>query len=161
MKISHFRKLNKNEQYPTTKKYLKSVFADVEQLDVYFGLNRTFESNRGISNKLTVKGNVVASVTFNQDRTVHLSLFPQSTNDYKDKAIEDFNNRIIGRIKHWIEDQMLKPDTALLGNEELIVEWDGKKHLIHMERKISLKPMPKQQYVRREVADKSGGQYFS
>ncbi|MBM7702902.1 hypothetical protein [Metabacillus iocasae] len=159
MKISHFRKLNKNERYPTTKKLLKSVFANVEQLDVLFGLNRTFESERkSFQNKM--EGTVVASVTYHRDRTIHFSLFPQSSTHYTDKATEDFNTRIMMRMKQWIEDQMNKPDTALLSMEELIVEWDGRTHLLHMERRIPLKPPLKQQYVRREAIDKGGSHYF-
>lgn len=56
MKISYFRNLNKNERYPTTKKYLKSVFLDFEKLDFLFSLNKKFELDSRCPKKPKIKG---------------------------------------------------------------------------------------------------------
>jgi hypothetical protein len=34
-------------------------------------------------------------------------------------------------MRRWLERQIAKPDTAILGYEEMIVEWDGTSHKFH------------------------------
>jgi len=34
-------------------------------------------------------------------------------------------------IKQWLEGQINKPDTALLGYEQLVIEWTENEHLLH------------------------------
>ncbi len=45
--------------------------------------------------------------------------------------MENFNNVVLFDIREWIKGQMNKPDTALLGYEEMVIEWNGNKHLFH------------------------------
>lgn len=130
MKFKYFRNLNKNERYSTTKRQLKSVFSNIE-MDVLFGLVRKFEFDSRCPNKPNIAGNVVASISYSRDRTVYFSLYPLLIADFPNRASDDFNNQILLTIKQWIEDQINKPDTALLGYEELVIEWTGKEHLLH------------------------------
>lgn len=131
LKFNFYRNLNKNERFSTTKRQLKNVFSGFETLNFLFGLSRNFEFDRRIPDKPKIKGVVVASVSYYRDRTLNFSLFPLSIIDYQDQAAEDFNNHILLTIKQWIQTQINKPDTAILGIEQLIVEWNGKEHLIH------------------------------
>jgi len=34
-------------------------------------------------------------------------------------------------IQRWVCEQLEKPDTAIVGTEQLIIEWEGNKHLLH------------------------------
>ena len=34
-------------------------------------------------------------------------------------------------MRKWLERQIAKPDTALLGYDKMIVEWDGTTHKLH------------------------------
>lgn len=131
MKFGYFRKLNKNERYPTTKKYLKSMFSGLETLEVSFGLYRNFQFDSRLFHKPKIKGNVVASISYRRDRTIDFSLFPLSITEYPEEAADDFNSRTLYVVKQWIEAQINKPDAALLGIEELVVEWYGNEHLFH------------------------------
>jgi len=131
LKFNFYRNLNKNERFPSSKRHLKSVFADFESINFSFGLTRFFEFDSSVSKKPKINGTVVSSISYNRDRTINFSLFPLSITDYPDVAIDDFNNQLLVTIKQWIEAQINKTDTAILGIEELIVEWDGKEHLIH------------------------------
>ncbi|MDC0705849.1 MULTISPECIES: hypothetical protein [Priestia] len=130
MKFKYFRNLNKNERYSTTKRQLKSVFSNIE-MDVLFGLIRKFEFDSRCPNKPNIVGNVVASISYSRDRTVDFSLYPLLIAGYPNNASDDFNNQILLTIKQWLEGQINKPDTALLGYEELIIEWTGHEHLLH------------------------------
>ncbi|TDB49552.1 hypothetical protein [Bacillus sp. CBEL-1] len=73
----------------------------------------------------------MASISYSRDRTVYFSLYPLLIADFPNRASDDFNNQILLTIKQWIEDQINKPDTALLGYEKLVIEWTGKEHLLH------------------------------
>lgn len=130
MKFKYFRNLNKHESYSTSKRQLKSMFSNIE-MDVLFGLVRKFEFDSRCSNKPNIVGDVVASISYSRDRTVYFSLFPLSIADYPNSASDDFNNQILLIIKQWLEGQINKPDTALLGYEELVIEWIGNEHLLH------------------------------
>jgi len=130
MKFKYFRNLNKNERYSTTKRHLKSVFFNIE-MDVLFGLVRKFEFDSRCPNKPNIVGNVVASISYSRDRTVDFSLYPLLITDYPNSAFDDFNNQILLTIKQWLEGQINKPDTALLGYEELVIEWTENEHLLH------------------------------
>lgn len=74
---------------------------------------------------------VVASVAYSRDRSINFSFYPISVLDYPEKAVENFNNVVLFDIREWIKGQMNKPDTALLGYEEMVIEWNGNKHLFH------------------------------
>ncbi|OHY73378.1 hypothetical protein [Priestia aryabhattai] len=130
MKFKYSRNLNKNERYSTTKRQLKSVFSNIE-MDVLFGLVRKFDFDSRCPNKPTIVGKVVASISYSRDRTVLFSLYPISIIDYPNSASDDFNNQKLLTIKQWLEDQINKPDTALLGYEELVIEWTENEHLLH------------------------------
>ncbi|ALC89083.1 hypothetical protein AM500_04200 [Bacillus sp. FJAT-18017] len=131
MRFTYFRKLNKNERYPTTKKHLKAVFSVFEAMDVLFGLRRKFEFDRRLPNKPNIRGIVVASISCSRNRTINFNLYPVSVQDYSDKAVEKFRNVVLVTIEPWVKAQMNKSDTALLGYEEMVVEWNGKEHVFH------------------------------
>ncbi|WP_129691685.1 hypothetical protein [Gottfriedia acidiceleris] len=60
-----------------------------------------------------------------------MSLYPLSKEENLEKAVEDFNNVVALEIKQWIDEQIKKPDTALVSNERLVVEWNGHKNIFH------------------------------
>ncbi|GIO32674.1 MULTISPECIES: hypothetical protein [Paenibacillus] len=134
MKFHYYRNLNKNERYATTRRHLRSVFTDFEAINFLFGLRRNFEFDSRASTMPSIKGTVVTSVSYHRDRSTNFSLFPLSIIHYSDQAADDFNSQILFNIKQWIQAQMNKPDTSILGVEQLIVEWNGKEHLVHKVR---------------------------
>jgi len=134
MRFTYYRNLNKNEKYVTTKKQVKSYLSNDENITVVFGLRRVFELDSRCSNVLNIKGIVVASAYCNRDKTIGVSFFPIPQNVYDEQAYEEFNNAILPQIKKWFEVQVAKPDTAILGVEELIIEWSEKNHLFHSVR---------------------------
>lgn len=133
MKITYYRNLNDTEKYATNKKQLKYQLLINNEPSICFGLTRQFEfdSRCPITNRPIIKGNVIATASYHRDRTIGIYFFPISRNTYPEKAYEEFNNSVLPDIKKWIQDQTTKPDTAILGIEELIIEWNGEKHLLH------------------------------
>ncbi|QSX18452.1 hypothetical protein [Priestia megaterium] len=131
MKFTYYRNLNKNERYVTNKKQVKSNLPNDENITVVMGLSRVFELDSRCSAGLKIKGTVVASISCQRDKTIGVSFFPISRNLCNEKAYEEFNAIVLCDIKKWIEEQVSKPDTAILGIEELIIDWDGQNYLFH------------------------------
>jgi hypothetical protein len=46
-------------------------------------------------------------------------------------AADEFAKRILPTLRSWLDAQVDKPDTAILGCEELVVEWLGSYHELH------------------------------
>jgi hypothetical protein len=134
MKFTHYRNLNDTEKYVTNKKQIKSRFMEYEELNVSFGFKRQFEFDSRCPNRPVIEGRVIASATYHRDRTINISFFPIPQNVYLELAYEEFNNIVLPDLKKWIDEQLSKPDTAILGIEELIIEWNGKSHLFHYVR---------------------------
>lgn len=133
MKITYYRNLNDTEKYVTNKKQLKSQLLNTDELSICFGLTRQFEFDSRCPNakRPFIKGTVIATISYQRDGMKSIYFFPITRNTYPEKAYEEFNNSVLPDIKKWIEEQTKKPDTAILGIEELIIEWNGKNHLLH------------------------------
>ncbi|WP_061860375.1 hypothetical protein [Priestia megaterium] len=128
---SYYRNLNRHETYVTTKKQLKKYISPLTDVDFLFGLTRCFEWGSRRFNHPELKGTVVAVASFYRDRSLNLSSFPIVRNVYPEAAYEEFNRNILLTIQRWVCEQLEKPDTAIVGIEQLIVEWEGNKHLLH------------------------------
>lgn len=115
----------------TSKKQIKSSLSNFEDIEVTFGLKRAFEIDSDCSKRPVIKGVVVASISCNRDKTIDISFFPISKNTYTEQACEKFSNIVLPDIKRWLEEQVAKLETAIVGVEQLIIEWNGKKHLFH------------------------------
>ncbi|MGI8382565.1 hypothetical protein ACR0S4_28775 [Priestia megaterium] len=128
---SYYRNLNRHETYVTTKKQLKKYISPLTNVDFSFGLTRCFEWGNRRSHCSKVKGTVVVVVSFHRDKSLNLSFFPIARNVYPEAAYVEFNNNILLAIQRWMCEQLEKPDTAIVGIEQLLVEWEGNKHLLH------------------------------
>lgn len=131
MRFAHYRNLNQHETYVTTKKRLKNHFSSLTNLDILFGLTRQFEWDSRCSQHPKIVGTVVAEASVHRDRTLDLSFFPIERKVYSEDAYEEFNHNTLVDMQKWMCEQTEKPDTAIVGIEQLIVEWVGNKHLLH------------------------------
>jgi len=127
----YYRNLNRHETYVTTKKQLKKFVSPLTNVDFSFGLTRCFEWGSRRSTHPNLNGTVVAVASFYRDKSLNLSFFPISRNVYPEAAYEEFNHNILLNIQKWMYEQLEKTDTAIVGEEQLIVEWEGNKHLLH------------------------------
>ncbi|MGK7377591.1 hypothetical protein ACSFXN_07090 [Planococcus sp. 1R117A] len=131
MQIRKYREVNPHETYPVTKKQLKHVLSSVQEVTAIYGLSRKFEFDSRQPGKPDINGVIVASASCHRDKTIHFYLFPISKADYPEKANNDFVQFVLPHVKAWMEQQVAKPETAILGIEELIIEWNGEKHTFH------------------------------
>jgi hypothetical protein len=73
----------------------------------------------------------VASATYTPQRKAYVCIYVVRKTEYPAEAQDDFRARAFPRLHRWLEQQIAKPDTAVLGCEEIIVEWDGSIHEFH------------------------------
>lgn len=131
MRIPYYRELNPQETYPITKKRLKQAFSPDEEAAAFFGLRRKFQFDSRQPDKPHISGTVVASVYCTREKTISLSFFPLKKVDYPEETKQNFFDEVLPKMKDWMTRQEAKPETAIVGVEELIVEWDGQKHELH------------------------------
>jgi hypothetical protein len=121
MRFSFTRNLPKTEQYVTNKKFVKLFLGRFELLSVVFGLRKKFELDSRRSNRPTINGPVVASVLINRSNEILASFYPVATSNLPADAVKVFNESILPAICKWIEEHLAKPDTAIVGIEQLII----------------------------------------
>lgn len=55
-----------------------------------------------------------------------LSFYPILKKNYPEEVQEECNDVIMQDIRNWIEIHSSKSETAILGSEELVIEYNGK-----------------------------------
>jgi hypothetical protein len=126
------KRLPKTESYPCTRRGAKSAFDGLEVKWISFGSTRKhFTFDRMATHRPRIRGVVVASVSYSTQRESYVFFYVVRKAEYTAEAREDFLVRVLPRMRHWLERQIRKPDTAILGFEEMLVAWDGTTHKFH------------------------------
>lgn len=73
----------------------------------------------------------MAQVQVSRNLEAMLILYPLKTEAYPESAGSEFSDSIIHEVHEWLQSQMSKPQTAILGAESLIIEWTGSQHKKH------------------------------
>ena len=124
--------VSKSRRLAARKSRVKSAFEGVEPLSIWMGgLTKTFAFDSRAAKRPKLVGPVVASVSVSRDRAAILQLYPVDRRQYSELASAAFEAEVLGHMREWLDRQLSKPETAVLGYEELIVEWRGGKHQTH------------------------------
>ena len=73
----------------------------------------------------------MAQAQVNRDLASLLVLYVVSREDYPEIAANEFCDSIVHEIHEWLEMQLSKPKTAILGLESLLIELTGSEHKKH------------------------------
>ena len=57
-----------------------------------------------------------------------MQVYPTLKESYSDEAHTEFETKVVPHLRRWLTDQFEKSDTAVLGNEQIIVTWNGSMH---------------------------------
>jgi len=76
-------------------------------------------------------GAVIASVSVSRELTAILQLYPVAVAEYGPAAAAEFKERVLPKLKGWLVSRLSRPQTAVLGCEQRIIEWTGGKHREH------------------------------
>ena len=122
-------------RFCTSKADLKRSFGDIEALSVHMGsLGNTFEFDSRCYHRPDLLGPVVASVSLSRESTAIFQAYSVALNSYPAEAAEQFRDDVLPRMRAWLLNQLAKPQTAVLGYEQLIIEWTRGGHREHTMR---------------------------
>lgn len=128
-------KLPNSERFACSSQSLKGAFSEVDNLEVCCGvLGKSFSFDSRSNKRPRLEGTVVAQAQVNRDLESILILYALSKENYPEIAAEEFRDLIIPEIREWLKAQLIKPKTAILGVETLLIEWTGRGHKKHMMR---------------------------
>lgn len=131
MQIRKYRELNQHETYPLTRKQLNLALSSIQEGTAIFGLSRKYKFDSRQPDKPEIRGEVVASASCDREKAIVFYLFPLKKENYPEEANQDFVQWVLPHVKTWMERQLAKPETAILGVEELIIVWNGEVHNFH------------------------------
>jgi hypothetical protein len=119
-------------RFCASKADLKRTFTDIEPLSAHMGsLQNKFQFDPRCPHRPKLRGQVIASVSVSRELTAILQLYPIAAEKYPAVAAEQFRDKILPRMRAWLISQLSRPQTAVLGYEEFIVEWTGSGHREH------------------------------
>jgi hypothetical protein len=125
-------RLPKTERFAASPSKVKKVFGDVGPLSAYLGaLGKSFTLDSRCRRRPELTGLVVASLQVSRDRTAILQLYPLKVRAYPDEAAANFVANVLVDLRSWLAAQLAKPETAVLGYEEVVVEWFADRHKLH------------------------------
>lgn len=125
-------KLPKTQRFASRQKVIRNRFAAFENISAYMGfLVKKFEFDSRCHSRPAIRGVVVASLSVSRDRQIILQLYAVESDLYTDEAGQMFEAQVLTSLRAWLENTLQKPDTQILGCEQIIVEWSGEKHIQH------------------------------
>jgi len=128
----HSKRLPKSERYAPSLRAARQTFAEIEPLSVWYGgLSKSYSFDHRCRSLPTLSGSILASITVSRQLTSICEFYPISRDNYSDVAGESFEDLVLPKMRSWVLEQLAKPLTAILGHEQLIVEYSRSKHYFH------------------------------
>jgi len=125
-------RLPDTEVFSCSRRRIREVFGSNELEWVSFGNPiRSFRFDSQVKHQPYLVGPVVASLAINRERSAHLCLYPVRRESYPPPTRSEFSTEVLPRVRRWLRDKQSRPDTAIVGHEELLVEWTGQVHEYH------------------------------
>ena len=130
IKLHVDRKLPNSEIYACSKNEAKSVFAQIDEMEIHFGQETHFEFVSGVHHPPKLTGSVVASATIERDGGTTLHFYPIRKEDYSEHEHSECVESELIKIRDWLVAEQALPDVQVVANRQLILESvvDGFKH---------------------------------
>ena len=130
IKLHVDRKLPSSEIYACTKNEAKSVFFELDEVEIHFGQETHFEFVSGVHQPPKITGAVVASATIDRDGTATLHFYPIRKEDYSEHEHAECVESELVKMRDWLKVGQAVPEVQVVSNRQLILESvvDGFKH---------------------------------
>jgi hypothetical protein len=125
-------KLPDSERFVCSPKQVKNLFLDVEDLSVHFGsLGKTFHFDGRCTKCPKLTGHITASLAVTRQRTSLLSFYALQRDELSETSRLKFTDHLLPQMKNWLGQQLAKPETEIVGVEQLLVELIGSQYKTH------------------------------
>lgn len=129
MRFGRSISLPKEFCFPVRKSAIRAAFGEFIHLSCHFGsLSHHFRFDSRCFEQPMLYGPVVASLSVSRTRSAILQIYPIRIESYPSKARSDFETKVVPSLRTWLSQQVEKPETAVLGHEEMIITWDRTIH---------------------------------
>ena len=126
MEIRKSGPLPEGWKYPVSKKTITFAFGNFEKLRCTFAsANATFQLDSRCTERPVINGIVVATLSVSRARTAILQIYPAEIAFFGAPATAKFEQFVVPHLARWLQSQLDKPETAVLGHEQTIVSWNG------------------------------------
>lgn len=130
--------LSKTQRYPASKRHIKNIFSDFNELTVLFRkrkLEYPHSSYIGYKAKPpSLKGPIVAYAYLNKDFEPRVCILSLKCDEYPNDAAGEFTEIWLPHIDEWLKQRLAKSKTELIEAEEILIEWTGYEHKEHVLR---------------------------
>lgn len=121
-----------SETFPCSRRTIKDLFGETELDWVSFGSPiRSFRFDNQVAHRPRLVGPVLASVAIDRERRAHLCVYPIARSRYPQAAQQELSIKILPRFRQWLQAKRSQPVTAILGHQQIIVEWTTQEHRVH------------------------------
>jgi hypothetical protein len=123
------------QRFACSRRAVKELFG--EDLDwVSFGASPYYPPGRvaPYSHRPRFTGIVVATMHLTRDQSKYLLIYPVPRAEYPEKAIGEFTTSVLPKFREWLMAMLARPETEILGHEELTAEWVDGGHRLHQVR---------------------------
>jgi hypothetical protein len=122
----------KSQRLAARRSAVRAAFRDAGPVSIWMGgLTKKLAFDSRMFHRPRIHGPVVASVSVSRELTGTLQLYPIDRAAYPNEAVLGFEDEVLPRMRQWLNRQLSKKETGVLGCEELIIEWREGKHKIH------------------------------
>jgi hypothetical protein len=114
---------------PVRRAVIANAFGTFKDLSCHLGsLQRSFRFDSRCFDQPVLHGPVVASLSVSRSRSAILQCYAVPQINCGAAAVEEFEKVVVPHLVFWLQTQIARPETAVLGYEEIIVTWNGGKH---------------------------------
>jgi hypothetical protein len=118
---------------PCSKRSIKETFAeeDLDWVDLAFAI-KSFSFDSAWSHHPKLNGQVVAQLTVPRNPgKAYLIIYPMHRDRFTGLIQEGMKSVVLPRFRDWLNLRKRRPETAVLGYETILADWNGRTFEFH------------------------------
>jgi hypothetical protein len=122
VKVATFKKLPPTETYACSALEVQEWAKELADLRIEFGAHKSFRFDPRCNSRPKIQGTIVASLFIDHQLKPALFFYPIPGFKYPESAKNEFLERMDNDLKKWLEDQLSKHETDMVGREMILLE---------------------------------------
>lgn len=125
VKVAVYKKLPSAHEYAASELEIKKWAKGFTDLRIEFGSRKSFSFDARCHHKPKIQGIIVASAVIDRQLKPALFFYPIPAVRYPESARIQFQERILGDLREWLEMQFSKQVAEIVGYESILIELNG------------------------------------